>query len=552
VRGALRTLMTTITGGTLGYMDENLWLCQGRDAQLGPKGKTSLNSVPDNVFLAKVIRPGNATHDGVVQLGITDLEKAEVLGRIDDKRPSNGKYNCQDLRHSGKEVRLSGRPVNRSGKREGLFSPTGPEITLPAELWRAYQGRNRHGDFPELKKGWLIWLEPATPGTTQINSAADVKSIQWARWGRRGQSLEEALKRYHEGIIPDSMNPDGKVDLVTGLFGQVPLKEGAAAAFAGRIRPANLVFEGGKAKLETNITLAPLMPPHPGCVAFYRKNSNIDQISQDGKLRGYKVYRTTEERGLDAPYCYAQQPVFNKTKPSQPAQQKINKTVDLLNEGVTGSLELSLYSLTFDELSLLLHTCSVEWRLGGGKPFGLGHCHIDSLKLIDEFGDTMDVESHKTPLPEEIQKRLDLYKKTQIPVKRLRYPRAVKPAKNPQSAVKAGHAWFSRHAAPKKSSHDSYAPMGLETIWTDGELKQKTGNKDQIKAQPLPPVEQAPNDVLYGYDCNADEVVTRNKKTLVAKLSPSIPGSSTREGGGDGRNYSQNRGTRQGQRQQRR
>jgi len=62
VRGALRTLMTILSGGTLGYMDDDLWLTQGRDAQLGPSGK--MPDVPDQAFLAQVVTPGSATSPG--------------------------------------------------------------------------------------------------------------------------------------------------------------------------------------------------------------------------------------------------------------------------------------------------------------------------------------------------------------------------------------------------------------------------------------------------------------------------------------------------------
>ena len=34
VRGALRNLMTILAGGSLSYLDDEVWLCQGRDARL--------------------------------------------------------------------------------------------------------------------------------------------------------------------------------------------------------------------------------------------------------------------------------------------------------------------------------------------------------------------------------------------------------------------------------------------------------------------------------------------------------------------------------------
>ena len=544
IRGSLRTLMTIISGATLGYMDDTLYLCQGRDAQLGPAGKTSEPNVPKNVFLAKIIKPGSATTSGTVQLGTTNLVKWEELnnkGFRKEQRPSNGKIPSLPL-YGGQEVKLSGHPINSKGKSEGLFNPDDAVIELPSELWNAYQGRNRHGEFSELRKGWLIWLEPENPDASKICSAADVKSIQWARWGRHGQPIEKALPPH---IRPDSLQGDGKVDMVTDLFGQVPFKPDIdAPIFSGRIRPSNLVFKNAKSKT-CPVTLAPLCAPHPGCVAFYRANTNLDQISQEDSLRGYKVYRTTKERGdKDAPWYYDQQPVFDKTNPKLP-EQKVNSTRDLLNENIEGELELALHGLSPIELSLLLHICAVDWRLGGGKPFGLGHCKVEIAGLVNEFGEDVDATARTAPLPDSIQKRLELYKKSQIPVDKLRYPRAIKPAKDSSRNTKAGHVWFSRHAALKKN-----ATTGLATIWTDGHLQESAGGKEQIKAQPLPLLDSAPEDFLYGYDCSADEDIQKNNKTIVSNLAKEIPGTSPR-GGGDGHNTSPSRESRQNFRQDR-
>src|SRR5690606_28150940 len=101
-------------------------------------------------------------------------------------------------------------------------------ISLPPALWAAYLGRHAHGGAPELKPNDLVWLEPASPTMDRLTSAHDVKSIQWARWGRRGEALRAVIERHHPHVLPDSLNPDGLVDEVTDLFGQVPMVEGAA------------------------------------------------------------------------------------------------------------------------------------------------------------------------------------------------------------------------------------------------------------------------------------------------------------------------------------
>ena len=351
VRGSLRTLMTVLTGGTLGYLDEELWLCQGRDAQLGPAGERTRGQAPDHAFLAEVVVPGDLHHPGRVRVGETRLVEASVLetayrsgpasGSSRSKkgalpRPEHGEsveylWVSEDGRRLGPKegpetpwkVKLSGEPVNKRGKREGLFRADPrpeAELTLPAALWAAYAGRNRHGVHPRLEKGDLVWLEPRSLGTTQVREPGDVVGLQWARWGKHGQRLLDVVRAHHAAVLPDSMNPDGLVDEVADLFGQVPSVEGAAGPFAGRIRPENLVFRDAADAVTKSVRLAPLQAPHPGCAAFYRDRDDPDAIGGAGDgLRGYKVYRTTRARGADAPWLEATQAVYDEAgRPEKP------------------------------------------------------------------------------------------------------------------------------------------------------------------------------------------------------------------------------------------
>ncbi len=128
VRGALRTLMTILSGGTLGYMDENLWLTQGRDAQLGPS--TKMANVPDHAFLAEVVYPGSVRSSGVVRLGETKLEKVDVLKRqirnLDSERPTNGRKQTltyEDSKGEVWKVKLSGHPVNPKARKKVCSRP---------------------------------------------------------------------------------------------------------------------------------------------------------------------------------------------------------------------------------------------------------------------------------------------------------------------------------------------------------------------------------------------------------------------------------------------
>jgi hypothetical protein len=532
VRGALRTLMTIISGGTLGYMDEDLWLTQDRDAQLGPSTKNP--KVPDHAFLAEVIKPGTHFSPGVIQLGETKLIKADTLrstiGNLDYIRPSTGKKPLTYIDSSQQKwkVKLSGRPIKPRNKKEGLFRGIGQRIELSESFWKDYQGRNRHSFKKELKKGDLIWLEPVDKSCNKITRDADIKSIQWSRWGRQGVALKSIVP---PAVLPDSMRNDGCVDMVTDLFGQIPHVSGAAGPFAGRIRPGNLVFFDAQGEISKEI-LAPLAAPHPGCIAFYRDREDLDLIDQNSPLKGYKVYRNTKERGDEAPWKYTVQGVYaEKGALKKPHQQKVNKTAELLNEGITGTLRISFRALSSDELALLFAVCSVDWKLGGGKPLGLGHCRVTDIKMIDEDGGS-SVPMETNPDGENLQlfpddqkrvahltQRISLYRASQAPVEKLRYPRAV--TKNRNKSSRAGLAWFARHASSKKVG------PGLETIWTAGRLKEKAG-ASQIKAQALPHLDpdDPTKDYLYGYDVVELDVDPSNRNQRMVgwmeKFEPDI------------------------------
>ncbi len=339
--------------------------------------------------------------------------------------------------------------------------------------------------------------------------------------------------------------------MVTDLFGQIPQKGIAAAGpFAARVRPGNLIFLDARDKTTTE-TLAPLAAPHPGCTAFYRDQENLDRIDGNSPLKGYKVYRNTRERGDHAPWKYSVQGVYQEQGSlKMPAQQKLNKTAELLNEGLTGKLRISFRALEANELALLYAACSVDWKLGGGKPLGLGHCRVTKIKMIDEDGnDSIPVEASETGenlklLPGDLkrvahlEKRIDLYRASQVPVDHLRYPRAVKQDKN--ISRRAGLSWFARHASPRKTG------PGLETIWTRGELQQKM-NATQIRAQALPRLDAADRtaDLLYGYDMVELDVDTSDRKQrMVGRMETFETADHALPDEKAGPNTSQNRGTR--------
>lgn len=601
VRGALRTLMTLLTGGTLGYLDEMLWLCQGRDAKIDKK----------KACLAEVVEPGGMGRGGTVRLGptrlvlLSSIEKAYRGRRL--PRPDNegrvrplwsseprqvtvdttmgprqewivDRVETQKNSQCPWRLKLSGRPVGGkrqlASKREGAFLPSSSNehvVRLKAEKWEAYVGRHRHADKKVLEgeskgnPGDLVWLEPKDPDRG-VESAEDVKSIQWARWGREGRRLLKLIWDHHRCVLPDSVNPDGAVDEVTDLFGQVPNEPlaakvrgwigqgtgpGPAAAFAGRIRPENLVFESGAQALQERVEIAPLLSPHPGCRAMYRQWSGVDELDKldsDTPLRGYKVYRNTRERGGSAPWHYGEQGVYTNDhavrRPDPASGQKVSCAMDLLSEGAAGRLRIGFQALSMRELGLLVAACSIDWRLGGGKPLGLGHCRVTRVDLLTEPQLMSDAPEPATlmtrgtdPQAEppgdfsgaldgrlaeaaaDLAPRLALWHASQLPVERLRYPRAVET--NRQRLSRGGHAWFSRHAEARKGEDKNGKPKpGLEVVWTENALRDQVGAK-KLRAQALPRFdpERPFSDTLFGYDL-IGESRTQQQKKYVGSLKP--------------------------------
>lgn len=564
VKGSLRSLMTVLAGGNLGYVDETLFLTQDRDLFLGPPPKNNDNA-PKRVFLAEIVEPGSAYRSGTIRLGKTLLVSEERLKEMlkgnklprpkkeqsfvqlwADARPSSSDPRFADVSKVSEvrteeckwKIKLSGAPVGKKKKCEGLFLPDENSLEIiPAKLWAEYQGRHRHSDHPALKQGDLVWLELDSHGAERIEDVSQIISLQWARWGRKGESLLSILEEHHKAMIPDALRNDGLVDEVTDLFGHVPNVRAphAAPAFRGRIRPENLVFLNSKKYTEL-VALSPLANPHPGCAGFYRDAEDFDDYGPNTPLRGYKVYRNTTERGSDAPWNYAVQPIYDNGRPKQNgnSRQKLNKSVELLREGLEGKLRITVNDLSEREFSMLLLACSVDWRLGGGKPLGLGHCRVVSAEWVDELGNRNSLftrlaqTSSDYPPPadlgdmakvvEDLAERVKLWHESQRPVKKLRYPRASEQNKN--SVVVGGHQWFGRHASKRKGAHSRGIPvLHLEA---NSELSNAANGKTQILPQPLPQLDATGegNDVLFGYDLHLAEAnkADRNNQKLVKKL----------------------------------
>lgn len=572
VRGSLRNLMSIICGGTLSYVDEDLWLCQGRDTPLGGflKGKQ------DNLYLAIVEKPGDSFHDGRVTWGPASLVKDSALQYVLQKigfHKEPSQYNEplwidnpeNPMRTSKVEtpecpwrVKISGRKVNGKGTpHEGAFRPSrGATMILPASLWADYQGRNRNGVRPELRKGDLIWLQSQNVDKT-ITGAGDVKSIQWARWGRTGNKLVKVIP---PGFLPDAINTDGKVDMVSDMFGTVFLNEkeigaGKITSFAARVVPENLVFKDAAGSVFKN-NMPPLSSPHPGCVAFYLNNDNYDLLSINDPPRGYKVYRTStkNEQDADAPWHYEAQPIYNRATPKRfdDPSNKMLFSADLLPADKTGTLKISFRALNEKELSLLVLALTCDFRFGGGKPLGLGHCIAEQITIVKEDGTRLEFTPEKTAtlpdgysIDEAILNRAVFYCKTQIPVDNMRYPRFTK-----ENGDRGGMIWFSKFAMVKRNPNGP--GTGLQTVWIGGKLREETG-KEQMRAQALPKfkAEDPASDCLFGYDAQfLTQGPARDNRTIVidvvapdqSRINPNAPRFD---------NVSQNSNTRQDNRNKR-
>ena len=560
VRGAIRALLTRLLGGKLHTLDENAYLCQGRDVNLGPASERN-SEPPIRCFLAEVVEPGDMLRDGTIRLGETRLIEGKSLQakivpqKINDHRPPDAQLKNKlwlglESDHDGAEaarsfrvskvseekssqtpwrLRLSGWPIPRNlVKSEAAFrAAEGAEniLRLGAEFWAAYMSRNAEGDRPELRKGDLVWLKPKHRELTEIRTAEDIESLQWARLGKAGTAMKDKID---PALHPASLDTDGAVDSVTDLFGQVPLSDQAAGPFASRICPENLVFTDAQTE---SVQLAPLMTPRPGCIAFYRDNQNPDAISKEDRLRGYKIYRTTNERGDSAPWNYAVQGEYKSAGKVKPADESnIIKSCELVAEGSTGRLRIAFRSLSRKELAMLIQLSQIPWRLGGGKPFGLGLCDVRLEELLDEQGAPLEIaewqrnaaddgqlqlQGWQTEIDPEVMQRVKLWRTSQQPVDMLRYPRAV------NQTVQGGHVWFGRHANPNKNR------AGIESKGIDGELLQKIQaegglknngqNEVTLEGQVLLPLdaEDPAADLLYGYDAITVEDKRRGKNFLM-------------------------------------
>jgi len=567
IRGALRTLMTVITGGTLGYLNLNSYLCQSRDLPMAIQDPSRDPGHPDaekaKCVLARVETVGSAIKPGRVRTGETHLVYAgsliKLLGGNERKNGGGSKKLRGDQTHwigfdehgeiepisntktdgTPWQVKASETPiggdvdtrtfderVDEPGagkklrtlcKREGIFLADDSDDavkTLSPEMWQAYFERHTGDAAKRIKTGDLVWLELS-------QDEQFIESIQWARWGRRGTKLANLVAEKHAAVLPDHVaagnrHPDGKVDEVTALFGQVNVdRHDEVTAFAARLRPDNLVFRDGKSKLEKNVVLAPMSRPNPGCVAFYRDNDDPNAISQDDGLRGYKVYRVGAEG--DEPWRWDEQPVFDGNRPADGTTHKLNRTVDLLAPGCTGELQIAFRSLSRRELALLIATCHLPWRLGGGKPLGLGLCDVQVTGLRDSLGRVLAVddwtiaagrvEGWQAEVTDDFGDRMNAYRATQQPVERLRYPRAAK--RTHQGTNAGGHIWFTSFAKPRMAGNNEIKPGVEVTVIQQGStleasLKQKgieLGTEALISGQVLPrfDAEEPLSDLLFGY-----------------------------------------------------
>ena len=374
-------------------------------------------------------------------------------------------------------------------KKEALFIEGTDEITLPPALWK--QCNDLMGDSKNtLDQGDLVWLEPKdeflrkiVAGRRPTLTTEDVKTIQRTRWYKKSANL---LERIDEAWMPDFLRNDGLVDCVTNLFGQVNnTGNKKVPCFAGRVWAENLVFEDCKKDVQT-VDLAPLCNPHPGCYQFYQSK---DQF----RFRGYKVYRVAREGETPWRYDLQGQGVFdNQGKLIDFKNQEIARRVQLLPAQKTGKLRIAFHALTPEELQLLYTTCTATWRLGGGKPLGLGLCQTKAQVFLwnDQTGkleaDTQDW-TVRGALAKLVGSRLDKWEKSQEALPTMRYPRAA--SQNNWSKQRGGHAWFPTFSTTKKNQGKQF----------ERKLQEVASRNGNLPGQFLPELDDA-DQALYGYD----------------------------------------------------
>ncbi len=615
IKGFLRNLTTILSGGPVNNVDENAFLCQARDCRLkGKDGKPPLLArvkTPGDVFRDGMIQLGDSEFISTLALAcyqdsITGGKKTKELNELKEKiqeyeelkakkatsELKRIRYDCgpkfknivetliRDLREKtvpiwvlfennevkridcGKcpspeywQLKISGPPINAFNKKEALFKPNGRQLTIPSALWAEYAYRNMHGDKIKLNQYDLVWLQVRENGDT-LDHASQVLSLQWARWGKKGDRMTDRIRQEH--VKPEWLSQMEKIHPVTNIFGIGSPKDVSKGSrgllVSSKLRFGNLVFN-------KNVNILPCQPmavlssPQPGCLAFYRDSEDPRSVSSEDGLRGYKVYRTTKKDGQDGPWIYENQPVYQDggKKIHEAETKEFIFSTELLAPNAKGELEIAFRSLSRDELSLLMAACKVPWRLGGGKPLGLGVCRVTDSRVFDEFGKIITYDdSEACPLVNDTQRAYWI--KSQEPLDDMKYPRAVI-TNNKGKTLRGGHNWFSKMAKPqtkqkKKQDSDGLDSFeGLMPIYSAVELKQKAdiniethdgknehqhGEVTPISGSVLPKFNlNAPSEnLLYGYDIHFKDNErqkqkfnnkTQNCYTELTKFSEKIP-----------------------------
>lgn len=547
IRGQLRNLMTILASSSINNMDENSWVYE--------KNRTTSTTDEQYLFLAEVVTPGDAYHSGWIRVAkdvklVSRSELGRAYGNLKNLEEEYSKNNKEriffkitnpdepdpekrkverfdqqkDPISARWELRLSGPAVKGKPKADGspavkkdaLFRPgQDAPIEISSSKWTKFASINASGVHRELRNGDVVWLE-ITPDfraridsrqARTITSEADIMGFQWTRWGKDGRKYSSMVS---EEFHPCTIRKDRLVDMVTDLFGQVSdTGDKNCPAFMGRIRPENLVFKDGINNLEKGVELSPLMGPHPGCFQFYQ---------QKGNFRGYKVYRNGLE-GEEA-WLYSNQGVFGDDGHLLKFDsQNLTKKVDLLKSGQKGHLRISFRALNRRELAFLCEVCKSVWRLGGGKPLGLGLCkttHIAVLLWNDDdkpYSAPEDLYQIQDINDLYIKNRLKTWLATQIPVSNVHYPRAVKTTNRNSTETnyqRGGHSWFSVFSTPKKSDSDKLQSVTLAESY----CKEINFKERELEGQSLPDFKSSnpEGDVLYGYDVLLDVVCVADDK----------------------------------------
>ena len=221
-------------------------------------------------------------------------------------------------------------------------------------------------------------------------------------------------------------------------------------SIGSRIRITDALMSEGQDPHTKYETLIELGTPHPSYLPFY-STGRKGYDDQEARIRGRKFYWHNPSAATD-PSVY---------KACNNEKTKRNSTMELIDSGVTFSFKIYYDALTQKQIDMLKWVVTLGandsdcmYKIGHGKPIGLGSCKIRILKQMErvyaggsyEYRERNDLVAE---LPEmmdkaawdEVEKITAFHACNSIPVK---YPYILSRGNEPRPInTAASHNWFS-------------------------------------------------------------------------------------------------------------